>query len=60
MMATRQIRREIDAGLLVALPVPVQHEPRRIGVMQRTDLLPTPALRSLLDALAEVAEKIDE
>ena len=60
MMATRQIRREIDAGLLVALPVSVQHEPRRIGVMQRTDLLPTPALRSLLDALAEVAEKIDE
>ncbi len=58
MMAPSQLRAEIGAGLLVALPLPVRHAPRHIGLVRRAGDLPTPAVQALLDALAEVAATI--
>ena len=43
LMSPRQVAPEVQAGLLVALPLPVQHAPRPIGVLWRSAYLPTPA-----------------
>jgi len=60
LMSPRQIERELRAGLLVELPVPVRHEPRMIGVIRRAGYLPTPAAQSLFDVLRSVARQIAE
>ncbi|MEO7937344.1 MAG: LysR substrate-binding domain-containing protein, partial [Burkholderiaceae bacterium] len=59
LMSPRQVEREIAAGLLVQLPLAVQHAPRRIGLIRRGDFLPTAAAQLVLDTLAEVAGRID-
>ena len=43
LMSPRQVAPEVQAGLLVTLPLPVQHAPRPIGVLWRSAYLPTPA-----------------
>lgn len=43
LMSPRQVAREVAAGLLTELPLPVQHASRQIGVMWRSGYLPTPA-----------------
>lgn len=58
LMSARHLQREIDAGLLVVLGVPVQHAPRRIGMIHRSEYLPTPAAQFLLDALRSIARSI--
>jgi len=58
LMSPRHLQDEIRAGLLVELPVPVRHEPRMIGLVRRSDHLPTPAAQALLDALRRVARQI--
>jgi LysR family transcriptional regulator of gallate degradation len=60
LMSPRQIERELKAGLLVELSVPVRHAPRMIGVIRRVDYVPTPAAQSLFDALRSVAREIAE
>lgn len=58
MMSPRQIQREMAAGLLVVLDVPVHHEPRTIGVITRADYLPTPGAQKMLDAFLALGQKI--
>lgn len=58
LMSPRHVEREIAAGLLVLLPLKVQHEPRRIGLIRRHDFLPTPAVQLVLDTLNRVANRI--
>ena len=60
LMSPRQVAGELAAGLLVQLPLPVQHARRRIGVMQRADYLPTPAAAELLQALHAVGRRLRE
>lgn len=60
LMSPRQVAHELAAGLLVLLPLPVQHARRRIGVMQRADYLPTPAATELLQALHVVGRGLRE
>ena len=43
LMSPRQVARELAAGLLVELPLPVAHGQRQIGALWRADYLPTPA-----------------
>ncbi len=49
LMSPRQVRREIEAGLLRELPVQVQHAPRPIGMVLRADYLPPPGAGLLLE-----------
>jgi LysR family transcriptional regulator, regulator for genes of the gallate degradation pathway len=56
LMSPRQVERELASGQLALVPLEVQHAPRRIGVLWRTDSLPTPAATRLLDALRSVAK----
>jgi LysR family transcriptional regulator, regulator for genes of the gallate degradation pathway len=58
LMSVRHLQREIDAGLLVVLGVPVRHAPRSIGLVHRSEYLPTPAAQFLLDALRSAARGI--
>jgi LysR family transcriptional regulator of gallate degradation len=58
LMSPRQVRREMDAGLLVRLNLSVHHAPRAIGLVRRADYLPTPAAQTLLDQLTRVAGRI--
>lgn len=58
LMSVRHLRREIDAGLLAVLAVPVRHAPRAIGLVQRSEYLPTPGAQLLLDALRSAARGI--
>ncbi len=58
LMSPRQIQREIAAGLLVVLGLPVQHQPRLIGMVWRAGYLPTPAAQQLFDALRSAARRI--
>lgn len=59
MMSSRQIARQVQAGLLVALPVPLRHAPRRIGLVTRRDYLPAPAAASLIGAIREACTAIE-
>ena len=59
MMSPRQVQHELQAGLMVRVPVPVQHAPRRIGVMQRAGYLPAQTASWVLEALHRVAEAIE-
>ncbi len=54
LMSPRQVAREMAAGLLVELPLPVQHAPRQIGAMWRTSYLPTPAAAQWQSILRQV------
>ena len=58
LMSARHVRRELDAGLLVVLDVPVRHAPRTIGMVHRAGYLPTPAAQCLPDTLLSVAHGI--
>lgn len=58
LMSPRQVAREINAGLLAELPLQAQHVGRRIGVMQRSHYLPTPAAALLQEAFRQVAETL--
>jgi len=58
LMSPRQVAREIAAGLLVELPLPVQHAPRQIGAMWRTSYLPTPAAAQWQGILRQVGEAL--
>lgn len=58
MMSPRQIRNELRAGLLVALPLPIPDSVRTIGLIRRSDLLPTPGMQMLLRSCREVAHEI--
>lgn len=51
LMSTRQLSREIEAGLLSVLPVRVTHAPRAIGYTLRDGFAPTPALALFVQAL---------
>lgn len=59
MMSPRQIQRELKAGLLVVLDVPVQHEPRTVGVITRADYLPTPGAQHMLEAFRALGRSIN-
>lgn len=58
LLSALQIRAEVDAGLLVVLPVALKGTERPIGVMLRRNGLPSPALLAFLGALREVAATV--
>jgi LysR family transcriptional regulator of gallate degradation len=58
MMSPRQLEREVRAGLLCVLPVPVRHARRRIGITTRTGFLPPPGAKQLLDAFRAVSRQM--
>jgi LysR family transcriptional regulator of gallate degradation len=60
MMSSRQITRQVDAGLLAVLPVALRHPARRIGLTTRRDWLPTPAAASLLEAIRDACGGLGE
>lgn len=60
LMSPRQVAREIAAGLLVELPLPVQHAQRQIGAMWRTGYLPTPAVAQWQGILRQVGEALGD
>ena len=51
LLSARQVRREIAAGMLVALPHPQGRVTRPIGLTLRSDWQPTAAQRAFLDVL---------
>lgn len=55
LMSPRDVHREIAAGVLVVLDVPVRHAPRTIGMIHRAGYLPTPAARHLFAAMRDAA-----
>lgn len=55
LMSPRQIDREVRAGLLALLPVRVRMTARAIGIVTRTDHVPSPGVKYLLSALRESA-----
>lgn len=58
LMSPRQVRREVQAGLLAVLPVPVEHRPRPIGLLLRADYLPPPGARLMLQTLRELGQAL--
>lgn len=54
LMSPRQVARELAAGLLVELPLPVAHGQRQIGALWRADYLPTPAAAQWQGILRQV------
>jgi LysR family transcriptional regulator of gallate degradation len=58
MMSPRQIQGEMQAGLLVELPLPLPQALRTIGLIRRSDMIPAPGMQSLLDNCREVAGEI--
>jgi LysR family transcriptional regulator of gallate degradation len=59
LMSPRQVDREVKAGLLRVLPVPVRHATRRIGITTRTGFLPPPGAKQLLDAFRAVSRQLE-
>ncbi|BCO27618.1 HTH-type transcriptional regulator ArgP [Rhodoferax lithotrophicus] len=59
LMSPRQVAREVAAGLLTELPLPVQHTRRRIGAMWRSGYLPTPAAAQWQNILRQVGQTLD-
>jgi LysR family transcriptional regulator of gallate degradation len=57
LMSPRQLEREVGAGLLVQLPVPVRTL-RTIGVIERADYLPTPAAARLLELFRTMGREL--
>ena len=60
LMSPRQVAREIAVGLLVELPLPVQHAPRQIGAMWRSGYLPTPAAAQWQGILRQVGAALGD
>ena len=60
MLSALQIRAEVDSGLLVLLPVPVQGTQRPIGLTLRRDGLASPACRALMGELRAVAAEVTD
>lgn len=58
LMSPRQVAREIAAGLLVELPLPVRHAQRQIGAMWRTGYLHTPAATQWQGILRQVGKAL--
>ena len=57
MMSPRQIQSEIQAGLLVVLPLAMPAAVRTIGLILRAGILLTPAMQALLAACRAVAKE---
>jgi len=55
MMSSRQTGLQDTAQRLIALPLPLRHAPRRVGVLMRRDYLPTAAAGSLLAAMQQAS-----
>lgn len=55
MMSPRQIQSEIQAGLLVVLPLAVPQAVRTIGLIRRSGILLTPGMQAVLQACRQVA-----
>lgn len=55
MMSPRQIQSEIQAGLLMVLPLAVPDAVRTIGLIRRSGILLTPGMSALLEACRQVA-----
>jgi LysR family transcriptional regulator of gallate degradation len=58
MMSPRQIQSEIQAGLLVVLPLAVPEAVRTIGLIRRSGLLLTPGMQALLAACRQGASEM--
>jgi LysR family transcriptional regulator of gallate degradation len=57
LMSPRQLEREVRAGLLVQLPLPVRPL-RTIGTIARADYLPTPAAAHLLELFRAMGREL--
>ena len=57
LMSPRQLEREVRAGLLVQLPLPVRPL-RTIGTISRADYLPTPAAAHLLEVFRAMGRQL--
>lgn len=60
MMSPRQIRAELQAGLLVTLPLPLPDAVRSIGLVYRENFLPTDSMKMLLNSCRSIAEEISK
>ncbi|MEK7345555.1 MAG: LysR family transcriptional regulator [Pseudomonadota bacterium] len=61
MMSPRQIQSEIQAGLLVVLPLAVPEAVRTIGLIRRSGMLLTPGMQAVLQACRQAAsERVGE
>ena len=58
LMSPRQVAREMAAGLLAELPLPVQHASRKIGILWRSDYLPTPAAARWQSIVRQLGETL--
>jgi len=58
MMSPRQIQSEIQAGLLVVLPLAVPQAVRTIGLIRRSGILLTPGMTALLQACRQAASEM--
>jgi len=58
LMSPRQVAREVAAGLLTELALPVQHASRQIGAMWRSGYLPTPAAAQWQGILRQVGKTL--
>lgn len=58
MMSPRQIHSEIQAGLLVVLPLALPEAARTIGLIRRSGLLLTPGMQAMLAACRQVASEM--
>lgn len=59
MMSPLQIKAELQAGLLVVLPLPLPDAVRTIGMVRRAEYMPTQSVQKLLDSCREIAAEID-
>jgi LysR family transcriptional regulator of gallate degradation len=59
LMSPRQVWRELQAGLLVELPVRVQHAPRPIGMALRESYLPAPGAELMLERLRSLGRRLE-
>ncbi len=60
LMSPRQMQRELRAGWLVELPVPVTHQPRPIGMVWRADYLPPPGAALLMAQFRDLGRRLRE
>lgn len=59
MMSSRQMARQVRAGLLAVLPIALHHAPRRIGVITRLGYQPAPSAATLLQAIRRACAEIE-
>lgn len=58
LVSENQIYEAKSQGLLVALPLPIKDQKRKIGAVTRTDYVPTPAVTTLMKHLRIVGAEI--